>query len=122
MTSPWCCGSGATRPPLMMTSPHDRARRRADRPSHSNGPDANPTDAASGPATVSPPSVTSAALAHGPGSGGGTAAETIWLQHEIDRQLKAYRRRRRRDKRKSFGLQMATVTLSATITVLLGLR
>jgi hypothetical protein len=34
----------------------------------------------------------------------------------------AYRRRRKRDKRKSFGLQMATVTLSATITVLLGLR
>jgi hypothetical protein len=45
-----------------------------------------------------------------------------WLREELGRQLAAYRRRRKRDKRKAFGLQMATVTLSATITVLLGLR
>jgi len=44
------------------------------------------------------------------------------LQEELARQLTAYRRRRKRDKRKAFGLQMATVTLSATITVLLGVR
>src|ERR1700691_3826221 len=41
---------------------------------------------------------------------------------EVDRQLALCERGRRRDKRKAFGLQMATVTLSATITVLLGLR
>ena len=45
-----------------------------------------------------------------------------FLRGEVDRQLAQFGRRRRRDKRKAFGLQMATVTLSATITVLLGLR
>jgi hypothetical protein len=40
----------------------------------------------------------------------------------LDREQERFARRRRRDKRKSFGLQMATVALSATITVLLGLR
>lgn len=45
-----------------------------------------------------------------------------FLRQEVDRQLALFGRRRRRDKRKAFGLQMATVTLSATITVLLGLR
>lgn len=45
-----------------------------------------------------------------------------FLRGEVDRQLALFGRRRRRDKRKAFGLQMATVTLSATITVLLGLR
>ena len=44
------------------------------------------------------------------------------LRGEVDRQLALFWRRRRRDKRKAFGLQMATVTLSATVTVLLGLR
>src|SRR4051812_43999899 len=53
---------------------------------------------------------------------GDSAARLTWLHRELDRQLAAYRRRRRRDKRKSFGLQMATVTLSATITLLLGVR
>jgi hypothetical protein len=45
-----------------------------------------------------------------------------FLQAELDRQHQRFTRRRRRDKRKSFALQMATVALSATITVLLGLR
>jgi hypothetical protein len=45
-----------------------------------------------------------------------------FLRGEVDRQLALFGRRRRRDKRKAFTLQMATVTLSATITVLLGLR
>jgi ABC-type multidrug transport system fused ATPase/permease subunit len=45
-----------------------------------------------------------------------------FLRAELDRQQQRFARRRRRDKRKSFALQMATVALSATITVLLGLR
>lgn len=45
-----------------------------------------------------------------------------FLRGEVDRQLALFGRRRRRDKRKAFALQMATVTLSATVTVLLGLR
>lgn len=45
-----------------------------------------------------------------------------FLRDEVDRQLALFGRRRRRDKRKAFALQMATVTLSATVTVLLGLR
>jgi hypothetical protein len=45
-----------------------------------------------------------------------------FLRAELDRQQQRFARRRRRDKRKSFVLQMATVALSATITVLLGLR
>lgn len=49
-------------------------------------------------------------------------AQWRFLRSEVDRQLALFERRRRRDKRKAFGLQMATVTLSATITVLLGLR
>lgn len=53
---------------------------------------------------------------------GDSAARLTWLQQELGRQLAAYRRRRKRDKRKAFGLQMATVTLSATTTVLLGVR
>jgi hypothetical protein len=53
---------------------------------------------------------------------GDSAARLTWLHQELGRQLAAYRRRRKRDKRKAFGLQMATVTLSATITVLLGVR
>lgn len=46
----------------------------------------------------------------------------VFLRAELDRQQLRFVRRRRRDKRKSFALQMATITLSATITVLLGLR
>lgn len=51
-------------------------------------------------------------------------AQARWrfLRGEVDRQLTLFGRRRRRDKRKAFALQMATVTLSATVTVLLGLR
>lgn len=45
-----------------------------------------------------------------------------FLRGEVDRQLALFGHRRRRDKRKAFGLQMATVTLSAIVTVLLGLR
>ena len=45
-----------------------------------------------------------------------------WLQSQLDDQLDLFRKRRRRDKRKAFALQMSTVFLSASITVLLGLR
>lgn len=55
-------------------------------------------------------------------SNGDPITKMAWLRSELDRQTIAYRRRRRRDKRKAFFLQMATVTLSATITVLLGVR
>jgi len=53
---------------------------------------------------------------------GNSTAQLTWLHEELGRELATYRRRRKRDKRKAFILQMATVTLSATITVLLGLR
>lgn len=52
----------------------------------------------------------------------GTDGRWRFVRTEVDRQLALFGRRRRRDKRKAFGLQMATVTLSATVTVLLGLR
>lgn len=55
-------------------------------------------------------------------SNGDPVAQMAWLRAELDRQLRIYRARRQRDKRKAFFLQMATVVLSATITVLLGLR
>lgn len=45
-----------------------------------------------------------------------------FLLAELDRQLKRTKSQRRRDKGKAFRLKMATVALSATITVLLGLR
>lgn len=59
--------------------------------------------------------------------GGGeppTEPDARWqyLRGEVNRQLGLFGHRRRRDKRKAFALQMATVTLSATVTVLLGLR
>jgi hypothetical protein len=50
------------------------------------------------------------------------ANRVAFLRAELDREQQRFARRRRRDKRKAFALQMATVTLSATITVLLGLR
>jgi hypothetical protein len=50
------------------------------------------------------------------------AKRVALLRAELDHQQRRFARRRRRDKRKSFALQMATVALSATITVLLGLR
>jgi len=50
------------------------------------------------------------------------AARWQFLRGELDQQLVFFQARRRRDKRKAFALQMATVTLSAIITVLLGLR
>jgi uncharacterized membrane protein YcjF (UPF0283 family) len=60
------------------------------------------------------------------GQGKVTRAETdsgwLYVRGEVDRQLAVFARRRRRDKRKAFALQLATVTLSATVTVLLGLR
>jgi hypothetical protein len=45
-----------------------------------------------------------------------------FLRAELNKQQERFARRRQRDKRKAFTLQMATVTLSASITVLLGLR
>ncbi|GAB3909697.1 DUF4231 domain-containing protein [Kibdelosporangium lantanae] len=51
-----------------------------------------------------------------------SAATLEFVQSELDNELKRYARRRRRDKRKAFYLKTSTVTLSATISVLLGLR
>jgi ABC-type multidrug transport system fused ATPase/permease subunit len=57
------------------------------------------------------------------GDGGVNVEQRVaFLRTELDRQQQRFAHRRRRDKRKSFVLQMATVALSATITVLLGLR
>ncbi|MCE7006043.1 SLATT domain-containing protein [Kibdelosporangium philippinense] len=53
---------------------------------------------------------------------GGDAGRFEFVKSEVDGLLRRFRKRRTRDKRKAFGLQMATVTLSATISVLLGLR
>src|SRR5206468_11572693 len=87
------------------------------------GPDptTNPATMAGGSSrTRSAPAEPSTASS---GSGSNNSKEHFtWLQHELNRQLTAYRRRRKRDKRKAFVLQMATVILSATITVLLGIR
>lgn len=57
-----------------------------------------------------------------PADPGGAEARWRYLRGEVARQLAAFQRRRRRDKRKAFTLQMATVTLSAAVTILLGLR
>jgi hypothetical protein len=51
-----------------------------------------------------------------------SAARLDFVKSEVDSQMARFKRRRRRDKRKAFSLQMATVALSATISVLLGLR
>jgi hypothetical protein len=65
----------------------------------------------------------SAAAGHGLGGGGVNVEGRVgFLRAELDRQQQRFGRRRRRDKRKAFALQVATVVLSATITVLLGLR
>jgi hypothetical protein len=93
-------------------TPAEHTTQRGAHPSPSQGSDAR---AAAGPAPA-------ASLTHGSAPTGDGAAQLTWLHEEIGRQLAAYRRRRKRDKRKAFGLQMATVTLSAAITVLLGLR
>jgi hypothetical protein len=45
-----------------------------------------------------------------------------FLKAEVDRRIEDYHNRRRGDRRKAFRNQMATVALSAAITVLLGLR
>lgn len=45
-----------------------------------------------------------------------------FVDSELKRQLALFSKRRRRDKRKGFGLKVSTVALSAIITVLLGLR
>jgi hypothetical protein len=104
-------------------------------PQHLAGPLAHRlrTDAAEDPAqpglsadsTSSPISASPEVSASSSVTSSGTAdsaAQLAWLHRELDQQLSTYRRRRKRDKRKAFVLQMATVTLSATITVLLGLR
>jgi hypothetical protein len=81
----------------------------------------DPTAHSASSATTGSPEVPESSPATSPGPTDG-AAQLTWLHQELDRQLSTYRRRRKRDKRKAFALQMATVTLSATITVLLGLR
>jgi hypothetical protein len=48
--------------------------------------------------------------------------ELAFLRSELDQQLRRYSTRRKRDKRKAFGLRLSTVLLSAAISVLLGLR
>jgi hypothetical protein len=78
-------------------------------------------DAAADPASLGTIRAPAPSAATGPAAAD-SAATLAWLHQELDRQLSAYQRRRKRDKRKAFVLQMATVTLSATITVLLGLR
>jgi len=45
-----------------------------------------------------------------------------YVQDAIDTQLRLASKRRNRDKRKALGLQTSTVVLSATISVLLGLK
>jgi hypothetical protein len=50
------------------------------------------------------------------------ADRAAFLRAELDRQLARASTQRSRDKGKAFRLQMATVALSATITVLLGIR
>jgi hypothetical protein len=92
--------------------PHSGAAEEAARPGSSPDLASSPTGSPGVP-------VSSPAAGAGPAD---SAAQLAWLRQELDRQLSAYRRRRKRDKRKSFALQMATVTLSAAITVLLGLR
>ena len=44
------------------------------------------------------------------------------VKTELQKQIKRFSRRRKRDKRKALGLKISTVVLSATITMLLGLR
>ncbi|SMC85773.1 SLATT domain-containing protein [Kibdelosporangium aridum] len=53
---------------------------------------------------------------------GGDSGRFDFIKSEVDSLLRRFRKRRKRDKRKAFALQMSTVTLSATISVLLGLR
>jgi hypothetical protein len=50
------------------------------------------------------------------------SGELAFLRSELDQQLRRYSTRRKRDKRKAFGLRLSTVLLSAAISVLLGLR
>ncbi|QKV75213.1 DUF4231 domain-containing protein [Amycolatopsis sp. Hca4] len=50
------------------------------------------------------------------------SGELAFLRTELDQQLHRYTKRRKRDKRKAFALRLSTVLLSATISVLLGLR
>jgi hypothetical protein len=51
-----------------------------------------------------------------------TSARVAFLREELERQMARASLKRSRDKAKAFRLQMATVALSATITVLLGIR
>ncbi len=95
---------------------------RTDRP---RDDDLRPSPPATTVPTTTPPSPLTGTTPQKGATGspaGDSATRLTWLHQELGRQLAAYRRRRKRDKRKAFGLQMATVTLSATITVLLGVR
>ncbi|MFJ1752956.1 SLATT domain-containing protein [Kitasatospora sp. NPDC088134] len=51
-----------------------------------------------------------------------TQRKLAWLEVELDAELKERRRRRDWDRRRALTLQMATVSLSALVTVLLGLK
>lgn len=106
-----------------MTDLQDPAGQSARRP-HTDTVD-EPAPPGLSPDLASSPIGSPGVPASSPAAGAGpadSAAQLAWVRQELDRQLSDYRRRRKRDKRKSFALQMATVTLSAAITVLLGLR
>jgi hypothetical protein len=92
-----------------------------DPPPHRPHTEAGPSADSASPPIIASPEVSASSPATSP-SPANSAAQLAWLHQELDRQLSVHRRRRKRDKRKAFVLQMATVTLSATITVLLGLR
>ena len=50
------------------------------------------------------------------------ADRVVFLREELNREQRHYQSSRERDKHKAIRVQMATVTLLATITVLLGIR
>src|SRR4051812_42614153 len=101
----------------MPEPPPRPSRRRSDDAAQHDAPAMSDSSTAPSPTCTASPAGTAARP-----PAGDSAAQLTWLHDELGRELAAYRRRRKRDKRKAFSLQMATVTLSATITVLLGLR
>jgi hypothetical protein len=50
------------------------------------------------------------------------SSDIVFVRSEVEAELARFRQRRKRDKRKAFGLQMGVVTLAAVSTVLLGLH
>ncbi|MFJ4677321.1 MULTISPECIES: SLATT domain-containing protein [unclassified Kitasatospora] len=58
----------------------------------------------------------------GPAESAAAQRKLAWLEAELDAELKERRRRRDWDRRRALTLQLATVSLSALVTVLLGLK